>query len=721
MKKEMQEALHKIFGFSSFRPNQEEIVSNLLDGKDIFAVMPTGGGKSLCYQLPAYMLEGLCVVISPLISLMKDQVDAAKANGLNAEFLNSSLSPKERNHVFQALDNYQLDLLYVSPERFAMPDFIAVLKKSNVSFFAIDEAHCISEWGHDFRPDYLSLSNIVKHFPKAPVAAFTATATHQVSTDIVSKLSLRDPHLTRASFDRPNLFYQVVPKEELDLQLLHFLRQRKGESGIIYRTTRKSVESTAEFLQEQGIQALAYHAGLTPKQRKENQDLFNRDEANVVVATIAFGMGIDKSNVRFVLHGDLPKNMEGYYQETGRAGRDGEPAHCRLFFNRGDIVRIRYFIDRSDSPAEKKIAEEQLSQMVRFAEANVCRRKSILGYFGENYEKENCNTCDICMGDVEHIDATVPAQKIMSAIYRSGQKFGAVHIADILVGAKTQKIREMKHNELKTYGAGKGETKKYWRRVIDDLLAQDCILQNQLQYSALELTPKGQQVLLGKQRFELVRHKPIEKALVTGATGDYSRKLFGQLSSERQRIAQGEGVPPFVIFSDRTLREMAIYFPDTPEQMSGITGIGAAKLEKYGDTFMTIVEMYKHMHPEEAEERSVLRVPIKIKKTRKKSKTGKTVMDTLALAQRGLSVDVMAKKRGLSTGTISQHIEKLVEEGLGKGLDVDQLLEPAQRLKVEELFNRMGNKSMKAIIEASGDTVTYAELRIVRAFMQAVG
>ncbi len=710
------EVLKRGFGFGEFRPNQKEIVSALLEKQDVFAVMPTGGGKSLCYQLPAQLLDGLCVVVSPLISLMKDQVDAAKANGMRAEFLNSSLVGSERSRVFQALEKGSLDLLYVSPERFAMPEFMATLKRTKISFFAIDEAHCISEWGHDFRPDYLLLSKIIPEFPTATVAAFTATATHQVSVDITTKLGLRDPHLTRASFDRPNLFYQVVPKENLDLQLLHFLSEHPGESGIIYRTTRKSVESTTEFLQEQGVPAVAYHAGLTPRQRKENQDRFNRDEVDVVVATIAFGMGIDKSNIRFVLHGDLPKNMEGYYQETGRAGRDGEPAHCRLFFSRGDMVRIRYFIEQVEDPNERKIAEQQLFRMVRFAEANACRRKSILGYFGETYGKDNCKTCDICMGDVERVDATVSAQKIMSAIHRSGQKFGAVHIADIVVGSKTQKIRQMGHDQLKTYGAGREQDKKYWRRVIDDLLAQECIVQNQEHFSALELTPKGRQVLLGKQRFEVIRQKSVKKASFAGLTGDYSEKLFGQLRTHRQHLAREESVPPFVVFSDRTLREMALYFPDTPEQMAGISGVGAAKLAKYGDTFMTLIEMFKHAHPEEVRKRSLLKVPIKIAKKRKK--TGQTIADTLDLAKQGLSMEAIAKLRGLAEGTISQHIEKLLEEGLGKDLDVDQLLETSKRLQIEELFNQHGGKSMKSIIEASGDTVTYAELRTVRAFMQ---
>ena len=709
--------LKRIFGFSEFRPNQEGIVEALLENRDVFAVMPTGGGKSLCYQLPARMLDGLCVVVSPLISLMKDQVDAAKANGLDAEFLNSSLVASERRRVFLALENHQLDLLYVSPERFAMPDFIATLKQSEISFFAIDEAHCISEWGHDFRPDYLSLAHIATHFPKAGIAAFTATATQQVQDDIVRKLGLRKPYLVRASFDRPNLFYQVAPKENLNRQFLHFLRTRPDDSGIIYRTTRKSVEATAEFLQGQGIKALPYHAGLPDADRKNHQEQFNRDEANVIVATIAFGMGIDKSNVRFVLHGDLPKNVEGYYQETGRAGRDGEPAHCCLYFSQGDTVKIRYFIDQMEDPREQKIALGQLNHMVKIAQANVCRRKGILGYFGEPYPKADCGACDVCTGEVERTDATEDAQKIMSAIYRTGGKFGAVHIADIVAGADTQRIRQFHHDKLKTYGAGSDRDKRHWRRIIDDLLSQDCLVQSDDQYPVLQLAEKGMFVLKGGQPFEVLRQKESKKAKQAAVSmGEYSDGLFAELRIERKRIAAEAGVPPFVVFSDRTLREMARYFPCTEATMRMVSGVGETKLERFGESFLAVVRAYKETHPDEAKEMSVLQVPVERPKPKKKKPKGATYLETLEFVKQGMTIEQIAAERSLSPGTISQHIEKLLDEG--EPLDIDQFITPRKRIETEELFNRLNADTLGAVVEASNGSVTYEQARLVRAFMQ---
>jgi len=710
----VQETLKHIFGFDEFRPDQEGIVFALLEKRDVFAVMPTGGGKSLCYQLPAKILDGLCVVISPLISLMKDQVDAAKANGLRAEFLNSALPAAERRRVFQAIHDGQLDLLYVSPERFSMPEFMELLKAQTLSFFAIDEAHCISEWGHDFRPDYLLLAEIVKQFPEAAVAAFTATATFQVQDDIVKKLGLRNSYLVRASFDRPNLFYQVTPKDNLDMQLLRFLRERPDDSGIIYRTTRKNVESTAAFLQRQGVRALPYHAGLPDSQRKSHQEQFNRDEVQVVVATIAFGMGIDKSNVRFVLHGDLPKNVESYYQETGRAGRDGEPAHCCLYFSQGDTVKIRYFIDQMEDVVEQRMAIHQLNTMVKIAQTNACRRRNVLDYFDEKYPKENCGFCDVCTGEVERIDASVDAQKVLSAMVRSGQRFGAVHIADIVVGADTQRIRKFEHDQLKTYGVGRDRDKKYWRRVLDDLIAQEVVRLSDDPYPVLQLAPKARPILRGDKPFFVLRRKETGVQKKSSALPG-SEALFAELRATRTQVAQKVGVPPFVVFSDRTLREMALYFPNTTDQMRGISGVGESKMKRFGEAFLSVISAYREAHQDEVAELGLLQLPVAVSLTRKKTK-GETLRETHHLIKQGLSLEQIAAHRKLSTGTISQHVEKLLGEG--ETLDVDQLIDPEKRIEIEALFSRLNADTLKPVIDAADGNVTYQEARLVRAFMQ---
>jgi len=413
-------ALREMFGFDGFRPNQEPIVRAVLDGRDVIAVMPTGGGKSLCYQLPAYLMPGTCIVISPLISLMKDQVDAAKSKGVRAEYLNSSQSGTEQKEVRSKLESGQCDLLYVAPERFATVGFTGVLKRVPICLFAIDEAHCISDWGHDFRPDYLGLADVVKEFPGVPIAAFTATATPDVQKDIISKLGLRRPFVLRASFNRPNLVYHVVPKTELGCQLLSVLGNWKKHSGIIYRSTRKSVEETAAFLSEHGIPALPYHAGLDAAVRKKNQDEFIGGRVKVVVATIAFGMGIDKPDIRFVIHGDLPKNMEGYYQETGRAGRDGKPARCILYFDFADVPKIRYFINKIDNPAQHQIATKKLNQMIAYGTRQGCRRRYLLAYFGERYPARNCSACDVCTG--ERPRGTAGSQSVSQSRGRKGSR-----------------------------------------------------------------------------------------------------------------------------------------------------------------------------------------------------------------------------------------------------------------------------------------------------------
>jgi ATP-dependent DNA helicase RecQ len=594
------QTLRTVFGFESFRTNQEDIIRSILDRKDVFAVMPTGGGKSLCYQLPALLAQGTAVVISPLISLMKDQVDAARENGIAAAFINSSLDQREMSDVFRRLGNNQVKLLYIAPERFAMPRFSELLRGLPLSLFAIDEAHCISEWGHDFRPDYLALSGIPSLFPGVPVAAFTATATEKVQQDIIGKIGLRTPHVVRASFNRPNLFYRVAPKSDVHRQLLEFLKGHEGESGIIYRTTRDSVAATAEFLASNGIKALPYHAGLSAEQRERNQDAFNRDEVSVIVATIAFGMGIDKSNVRFVVHGDLPKHIEAYYQETGRAGRDGEPADCLLYFSRGDIPKIRYFIDKMGDDAERRIAWEKLNQTVRFASHNVCRRKQLLSFFGEAYPGNNCGACDICAGEAVRIDISIDAQIVLSAVAGTKERFGIVHIVDIVMGADTKRVRELGHHTIKAFGSGRHRDKSHWRFIVDELLAQEYIRQDGDRYPVLKFAPRGSAALAGKEQvFGLRREegRVMERRRKTAETGQFDAALFERLRALRKRIAGENHVPPFVIFSDKTLHEMCRQYPVTSGEMRGIGGVGDIKLERYGDEFISAIRTYMANNP----------------------------------------------------------------------------------------------------------------------------
>ncbi|MEI7707658.1 MAG: DNA helicase RecQ [Chlorobium sp.] len=599
------DTLRKVFGFREFRPNQEQIVRAILETRDVFAVMPTGGGKSLCYQLPAVLLPGTCMVISPLISLMKDQVDGARANGIRAAFLNSSLDPEDRDAVMQQLLSNSLDLLYVAPERFTLEAFKKMLSRVNISMAVIDEAHCISEWGHDFRPDYLSLSALVTLFPDLPVAAFTATATHLVQQNILDKLALRNPLIVRASFDRPNLSYDIRFKDKVDAQLVILLKKNAGKAGIIYRTSRKSVDDTAAMLKAKGFRALPYHAGLSDHDRKRNQEAFIRDEVDVIVATIAFGMGIDKSNIRFVIHADLPKSIENYYQETGRAGRDGEAAHCTLLFSPGDISKLRFFIDTMTDETERKRSLDALSKVVSFASTSICRRRSLLDYFGEHYQHDNCGSCDICLGAREQVDCTRDAQMLLSAIVRTEERFGATHIVDIVLGSNTQKIRDFGHDRLKTYGIGKGRSKKYWRQLLDELLAQKVIEKSEGLYPTLFLLPKAVSILKNEESIEIVKvfEKSKEKEhfktlKVSGTPCD--QELFELLRVLRKEIASEQGIPPYMVFSDPSLHQMASIYPRTSDTMLTVTGVGEVKLERFGRQFLRLIERYCTDHPERA-------------------------------------------------------------------------------------------------------------------------
>ncbi len=598
-------ALSQTFGYSSFRPHQKEIVEAILAGQDVLAIMPTGGGKSLCYQLPARMAAGTAVVISPLISLMKDQVDSAKENNMAAAYLNSSLSGAQAHKVYRSLEDGSLDLLYISPERFAMDSFIDSLKAARVSFFAVDEAHCLSEWGHDFRPDYLALGQIRKHFPRAPIAAFTATATNKVSDNIAERLGLRDPFQVRASFNRPNLFYEVRAKREIDAQILEFLKSHPEEPGIVYRTTRDAVEKTAAALAKKGIKALPYHAGLPADERGANQEAFSRDEAQVVVATIAFGMGIDKSNVRFVIHADLPKNLEGYYQETGRAGRDGDPSICVLFYGGGDIPKIRHFLDQMNDPEERNMAIHRLNQMAAYASRNSCRRRQLLAYFEEEWPEPNCGACDICTGKATTADASREAQMVLSALVRTGERFGAAHVVDVLVGADTQKIRDLGHDQLKTYGVGKHKDKPFWRSLIGEMLGRGLLMLDPGPYPIIKLTEACLPILQGKETFEVLELGKRDKATksrgsqASGSSGedgeavDYDRALFDRLRALRKTLAQRQSIPPYMVFSDKTLHEMCRQQPKTLSALREIAGVGDAKRDKYGIEFVQEIRGYE--------------------------------------------------------------------------------------------------------------------------------
>ncbi len=588
----LHQALKTLFGYESFRSHQEEIIRAILDGRDAFAVMPTGSGKSLCYQIPAHLLDGCCVVVSPLISLMKDQVDAARENGLRALSINSSQSEGERIEALQALSRGHLDLLYAAPERIATASFLNALKRSRLCLFAIDEAHCISEWGHDFRPDYLFLSNLREHFPAVPIAAFTATATEEVEQDTLRKLGLNQPYQVRASFDRPNLYYRVVPKQGVDAQILDFIRGRPGEAGIVYRATRKGVESTAGLLSKQGVMALPYHAGLGNDERSRNQEAFSRDEVEIIVATIAFGMGIDKPNVRFVLHGDLPKNIENYYQETGRAGRDGLPAECVLFFSRGDIFKVRYFVDQIEDVEQRNIAMEKLRQMVSYGAVKRCRRAQLLAYFSEEYTHENCGTCDVCASPSSMIDVSPDARLVVKTIMDTGQRFGAGHIVDILCGAKTKKVKGYEHHALPTFGTGKDRGKEYFRQLVEELSARRFLARAEGPYPILQTTSLGRKLLAGTQSFSMRAPESVKDAPVFKETTAFDGGLFEKLRELRKKVAADLSIPPYMVFHDRSLQVMSQEKPRSPEEMRTLYGVGERKFAKYGSRFLDVIRQH---------------------------------------------------------------------------------------------------------------------------------
>ena len=591
--------LKQVFGFDSYRPHQESIIAAALEGRDVFAALPTGGGKSLCYQLPALIRSGLTVVVSPLIALMKDQVDAARSGGVPAACLNSAMDADERSAVFRDLAARRLKLLYVAPERLAVDGAFERLADWDCSAVAVDEAHCISEWGHEFRPDYRLLSRIRSTFPDIPVTALTATATRRVQDDIIAQLGLKDPFVVRAGFDRPELFYRVEPKRDPLRRIAEFVGARSGRSGIVYRATRADVEKTAAYLRDRGIDAAPYHAGLPDEVRRRNQEDFKTDRIPVICATIAFGMGIDKPDIRFVVHGDLPRSLEAYYQETGRAGRDGDDAEVLLLWSAGDLARARFHIDRMENSQERERAAGSLRTMRLYAGTFACRRKALLAHFDEPHPG-NCGGCDVCAGEVESVDATEDARKLLSAAARTGMRYGAHHLVDILRGTLTDKVKQRGHDDLPTFGIGAAETRKHWLAVADDLEALGFVYRDEERYKALVMTDEGRELLYGRREFRSVR-RAVDRAesVHTGRLSfdeadldDAEKKLFEALRQRRLEEARRIGRPPYMIFPDRTLRAMAVRHPHTPAELLDCPGVGEKKLAHFGEAFLGTIREF---------------------------------------------------------------------------------------------------------------------------------
>ncbi len=711
-------ALKQYFGFSSFRPLQEEIIRDALAGRDVFALLPTGGGKSLCFQLPALVRPGLTVVISPLIALMKDQVDSLQASGVPATFLNSSLAAGASRPRLRGLHQGEYRLLYVAPERLMLSGFLEDLQRWSVNLFAIDEAHCISEWGHDFRPEYRQIAALRERFPQVPFMALTATATERVRGDIVKQLQLRDPRICVASFNRPNLTYRVHAKSGAYDQVLDYVRARPKESGIVYCQSRKTCESVALKLNEDGVPARAYHAGLTPSERSTNQELFLRDEIRVVCATIAFGMGINKPNVRFVIHHDLPKNVEGYYQETGRAGRDGLPGECLLLFSAGDVVKQTGFIDEKTDPREQQIAREQLQQMVHYAEISECRRASLLDYFGEEFPETNCGGCDNCLSPRATYDGTVLAQKFLSCVFRvreqSGFGVGLNHLIEVLTGADTEKVRRWGHTQLSTYGIGRDLGRAEWAAIGRELVRLGFLGQTADKFPVLQLTAEGRDFLKQRRAIQLTRPitAPIKELAHAGEIA-CDETLFERLRARRKRLADERGVPPYIVFSDVSLRQMARNYPAGEAEFARISGVGEKKLREFGAAFLDEIAGHLATNARQIFADDSFVSPSSLPS---RSRLNDTTRESLKRFREGKSLAEIARQRGLTTGTICSHLATAAEAG--ETIDLDPLLSAGEQVEIANAFTRFGWGNLAGVREHLGGRLDHGILRIFRSVRQ---
>lgn len=734
--------LKEHFGYDSFRPLQEEIIRTVMAGRDVVALLPTGGGKSLCFQLPAMAGQGLTLVVSPLIALMKDQADQLQAAGIPATFLNSSLDPMETRHRLQGLEEGRYRLLYAAPERIMLPDFSNCLARWGVERVAIDEAHCISEWGHDFRPEYRQLPTLRKVLPGVPFMALTATATDQVREDISELLELRDPARFTASFNRPNLTYRVVPKASPYAQVKEFLDARPDDSGIIYCQSRKAVEQLAARLKDDGIPALPYHAGLDQQERGRNQDAFLRDSARVICATIAFGMGINKSNVRFVIHHDLPKNLEGYYQETGRAGRDGLPGECLLLFSPADVAKLSGFMREIADPAEAARSRHLLDQVIHYAECSSCRRRVLLNYFSENWTRENCGGCDNCLNPPETFDGTIAAQKLLSCVLRANQasrwQYGLGHYCEILVGAETEKILAQSHHRLSTFGIGIEMKKQEWQAVGRELVRMGFLATDATRMNTVSISEKGVAALKSRTPFTLTR--PVvttSKGTSGGSRGrtaapkagniDCDEALFQLLRTLRRQIAEERGLPPYIIFSDVALRHMARGYPQTEAEFAQIPGVGSQKRADFAEPFTSTVRHYLTENqkmlfdPAEPPDRAPS-ASVPTGKTRlQDGEATDTVAETLRLYRSGhKDLEILANIRKLNTGTIANHLAKAISLGIAGDLQPADFLDPQSLSALDEIFTAAGQMdALGPIKELAGERFGYYHLHFFRAFRLA--
>lgn len=712
---QLKKALQHYFGYADFRLQQEAIITALLDGKDVLAIMPTGGGKSICYQLPALLMEGVTIVISPLIALMKDQVDALRANGIQAAFLNSTQSIEEQEYIKRQVKDGSIKLLYIAPERLSNKDLslATFLHTLPCALFAIDEAHCISQWGHDFRPEYLKLAALKKTFPDVPVIALTASADSITRNDILDKLQLHHPSIYISSFNRANIRYYVYPKKNTLEQIAHYIDQHSEDCGIIYALSRSSTETIASRLREMGFVAAHYHAGMSAAERSKVQEAFQRDQIKIIVATIAFGMGIDKPNVRYVIHYDVPKNMEGYYQETGRAGRDGLSSDAILYYSSGDIVKMMKFTEIEENPEQSEIMLQKLREMKIFAESERCRRQYILNYFGEK-APAYCGNCDFCLSNLEKKDATIEAQKFLSAVYRTGERFGTDYIIDFLRGSASSKI-QASHKELKTYGIGKDQKRETWQQTAKQLLHLQLLDQTKGTYPILKLNEQSWSVLRGEQQVTFTIRKEQESGQQETTMLQHT-ELLQHLKGIRRTLAEQENVPAYAIFGDNTLQELATYLPLSFTDMKQIAGLGDYKISKYGAPILDAIKTYAKQY--QLESKIHLKTPKKFKSTTaSRAGISSTYQASLDLFRDGYSIAQIAQERGISPTTVEGHLATFVASGV---LKIEDLVDEITLGKILSVIKVIGNThAMKPIKDLLGDDISYGDIRLVIAHYNA--